>query len=248
MYCVQRYKIWHLGDEVMYKKVLKSKLKYFLVFIILIISVTNIYSQVKENQNWESFVRERIGGSPEKCSIICIGSSHMEYWKTVKNDLDSLTIHNFGIGGTTMEDATNIFAENIVIPYKPRAVILYEGSNDIAYGRTPTEILIQFVEFYTKIHQVLPCTRIYVLGLVPSPGKRFEKWNLLQETNYLIRKACSLNKLLVFIDTSSGLINEEGTPRMECFIPGDIHMTKQGYKEWEKAVAPVVVKREKLLE
>ncbi len=232
-------------------KISQYRLKYFLVLkiiTILIINLTTTYAQVTDKQDWNSFVKNRIGGSLEESGIICIGSSHMELWKTVEKDLDSLIIYNLGIGGTTMKDATDKFAENLVIPYKPRAVILYEGSNDIASGVTPTEILIQFVEFYTKIHQALPCTRIYILGMVPSPGERFYKWELLKKTNELISRACSINKLLTFIDTSSGLINDEGKPRMECFIPGDIHMTELGYDVWKKKVAPVVVKIEKLFE
>ena len=35
---------------------------------------------------------------PAPGSIICIGSSHMQLWKSVKEDLAPLTVVNYGIG------------------------------------------------------------------------------------------------------------------------------------------------------
>lgn len=224
------------------------KYTYLFIFVLSIIFTKNLHAQIPKNIDWKSFVIERIGDQPETNAIICIGSSHMEKWKTVKRDFDSLTVYNMGIGGTTMKDAVDKFAENLVIPYKPRAIILYEGSNDIAYGVTPVEILIQFVELYTKIHNALPCTRMYIVSIVPSPGERFEKWKEIQETNNLISKACSLNKLLTYIDITSGLLGEDSKPNMEYFIPGDIHMTDIGYDVWRKTIIPTVTKIEKIFE
>ncbi len=221
--------------------------KYIFILVLSVVFTKELQAQVPKNIDWKNFVIERIGENPETNAIICIGSSHMEKWKTVGRDFDSLTVYNLGIGGTTMKDATDKFVENLVIPYKPRAVILYEGSNDIAFGTTPIEILIQFVEFYTKIRQALPCTRIYVISIVPSPGKRFEKWKEIQEINHFFSKACSSHKLLTYIDITSGLLRD-GHPNMEYFIRGDIHMTDIGYDIWRQTIVPTVTKIEKIFE
>ena len=83
--------------------------------------------------DWKAIVKKRSPDDPPgPGEVICIGSSHMARWRSVGRDLAPLTVYNFGIGGTTMKDAAQAFARNLVIPYKPRAVILYEGSNDIA--------------------------------------------------------------------------------------------------------------------
>src|SRR5690242_4575679 len=66
---------------------------------------------------------------PAPGEIICIGSSHMQLWKTVGKDLEPLTVHNYGIGGSRMPQAADLFIDNLAIAFKPRAVILYEGSN-----------------------------------------------------------------------------------------------------------------------
>jgi lysophospholipase L1-like esterase len=163
----------------------------------------------------------------------------------VDKDLSPLKVYNFAIGGSTMREAAEAFAQNLVIPYKPRAVILYEGSNDIARGTSPGKILEQFRDFYGQVRKALPSTRFYVLGIVPSPGKRFEKWDTIQIANATLKEECERYPWLTFIDTTSDLIGKDQQPRMECFLTSNIHMNSEGYKVWASEVAPAVFKAEK---
>lgn len=182
---------------------------------------------------------------PAPGGVICLGSSHMQYWKSVKEDLAPLTVHNFGIGGSRMNQAADLFVENLAIPFKPRAVILYEGSNDINAGTSPDEVLAAFRRLHGKLHAALPQARLYVLGVVPSPGKRFEKIADLRRTNALLAKECATQPWMKFIDITEPLIGADGKPREELFKPGDIHMLPAGYAVWKSVIAPVVVPAEK---
>ena len=186
--------------------------------------------------------------SPAPGGIICIGSSHMQFWKTVREDLAPLTVHNFGIGGSRMNQAADLFIDNLAIPFKPRAVILYEGSNDINAGTKPETVLANFRKLYGKLHAALPHTRLYVLGVVPSPGKRFEKIADLKQTNELLAKECATQPWMKFIDVTSPLLGADGKPKEELFKPGDIHMLPAGYAVWKSVIAPVVVPAEKPFE
>jgi lysophospholipase L1-like esterase len=185
---------------------------------------------------------------PAPGSVICIGSSHMQLWKSVKEDLAPLTVHNYGIGGSRMTHATDQFIDNLAIPFKPRAVILYEGSNDINAGTQPEEVLANFRKLYGKLHAALPQARLYVLGVVPSPGKRFEKIADLRKANELIAKECATQPWMKFIDVTEPLIGANGKPREELFIPGNIHMLPAGYVVWKSVIAPVIVPAEKPFE
>jgi len=188
---------------------------------------------------------------PTPGSIICIGSSQMQNWKTVSADLAPLTVYNYGVGGSRMSHAAELYITNLVIPFNPRAVILYEGSNDIAdkTGKTkPETILENFRQLERKLHAALPQARLYVLGLVPSPGKRFELIDDIRKTNALLRQECETQPWMKFLDTTSPLIGTDGVPKAECFIPGNIHMTAAGYEVWKSVIAPVIVPAEKRFE
>lgn len=196
-------------------------------------------------QKWETLVAKKLKlPSPPKGSVLAIGSSHMALWKTIQADLAPLHVYNYGISGSRMSHAADLFVPNFVIQFKPRAVILYEGSNDLNGDRSPDEILADFQRVHQQIHEALPETRLYVLSIVPSPGKRFDRWTAIKETNALIRDECTANPWIKFLDITTPLISPKGMPRPECFIPNDIHMTEAGYEVWKSVVAPVVVEAE----
>jgi lysophospholipase L1-like esterase len=172
----------------------------------------------------------------------------MQLWKGVKEDLAPLTVHNYGIGGSRMTQAADLFIDHLAIPFKPRAVILYEGSNDINAGTKPEEVLANFRKLHGKLHSALPEARLYVLGVVPSPGKRFEKIADLRKTNELLAKECATQPWMKFIDVTEPLIGADGKPKEELFIPGNIHMLPAGYVVWKSVIAPVIVPAEKPFE
>lgn len=185
---------------------------------------------------------------PTAGGIICIGSSHMQFWKSVQEDLAPLTVHNFGIGGSRMSQAEEYFIDHLAIAFKPRAVLLYEGSNDINAGTPPADVLASFQRLQRKLHAALPETRLYVLGVVPSPGKRFEKFAELKQVNVLLRAECATQPWMRFIDTTTPLLGADGRPKEELFKPGDIHLLPAGYAVWKSVIAPVVVPAEKPFE
>jgi len=185
---------------------------------------------------------------PPPGDIICIGSSHMQRWKTMAADLAPLTVHNYAVGGSRMSEAADLFIDNLAIAFSPRAVILYEGSNDIAFGSKPEDVLASFQKLHRKLHEALPDTRLYVLSIVPSPGKRFQKIDEVLKTNELMRAECETQAWMKFVDITGPLIGADGQPRAECFIPGDIHMLPAGYRVWKSVVSPVVIPAEKPFE
>ena len=199
-------------------------------------------------QRYEKLLLTLKQNPPPPGAVICIGSSQMANWKTVSTDLAPLHIYNYGIGGSRMAQAADLYIANLAIPFKPRAVILYEGSNDLEGGVTPDGVLQDFKRLHCKLHDALPETRLYVLGLVPSPGKRFEKIADVKRTNDLLQKECALHSWMKFIDTTSPLIGADGLPKTECFIPGNIHMTPAGYAVWKAAIGPVVIPAERTFE
>lgn len=180
---------------------------------------------------------------PPPGGIVCIGSSSMRGWHpTIVEDLAPLTIIARGFGGSNMNEAL-FFADQIVIPYEPRAVVIYEGDNDVFAGTSPEKIRDAFRAFVEKVHEQLPETRIYCLSIKPSIS-RWNVWPQMETANRLIEKECSLDKRLMYVDIAKAMLGANGEPRKELFLNDNLHMTRAGYELWRDILKPILIEKE----
>ena len=80
-----------------------------------------------------------------------------------------------------MNDVIYYF-DRIIAKYNPRAIVLYEGDNDLAWGLSPSTILSQFDTLIDMIETSLPFARIYVLSVKPSTA-RAHLWSQARAVN-----------------------------------------------------------------
>ncbi|MCG8584210.1 MAG: GDSL-type esterase/lipase family protein [Pirellulales bacterium] len=180
---------------------------------------------------------------PKPGGIVCVGSSSMRLWKTLEKDLAPLPVIQRGFGGSNMNDVLH-FADRVILPYKPRAILLYEGDNDIASGVESTAIAETFNKLVAKLREELPKLRIYVISAKPSP-RRWKLWPKYMETNKLLKAACDADPRMTYIDVASPMLGEDGKPKPDIFIIDKLHMNAKGYKLWKDAVRPVLIAGEK---
>ena len=64
---------------------------------------------------------------------------HIRLWKTLAQDFPEYKVLNRGFGGCQIADCT-YYADRIVVPYKPRLIVLRAGGNDIAAGKTSEQV------------------------------------------------------------------------------------------------------------
>lgn len=177
---------------------------------------------------------------PPENAILCIGSSSMKGWHSaIEEDLAPLTVVPRGFGGSNMNDVLH-FADRIVIPYQPRAILLYEGDNDTAAGIPHERILDTFHQFVAKVRAELPECRIYVLSIKPSIA-RWNIWPQVQQMNQRFREACQNDPLLTYVDIAQSMLDQDGEPRPSFFVDDDLHMTRLGYEAWRADVRPVLL-------
>ena len=177
-------------------------------------------------------------------SIVAVGSSSMKGWHdTIAADLAPLRIIPRGFGGSMMNDAL-YYADRIVLKYKPKAILLYEGDNDIAHGVLPETACGKFNEFCTKAWADGAGTRIYVLSVKPSPSRQ-QFWPKMQELNALLAAECAKDERLTFIDTATPMFAPGGELRKDLFLGDELHMNAKGYEIWTTAVREAMIEREK---
>jgi lysophospholipase L1-like esterase len=182
--------------------------------------------------------------TPPPGQIVCVGSSSMAGWHgTIQKDLAPLKVISRGFGGSNMNDAL-FFVDRVVLRYRPKAVVLYEGDNDIAAGIAPQVIRERFAAFAAAVHKALPQTRIYVLSIKPSPS-RAALWAKAVEANRLLQAACAADAArLTYVSTVEAMMSADGKLREDLFKPDRLHMTAAGYALWREVLRPVLMKGE----
>src|SRR5204862_7468203 len=99
---------------------------------------------------WESEIREFEKADqkapPKPGVIVFTGSSSIRLWRTLRQDMFPLAVVNRGFGGAQIAHVSH-YAQRIILPYRPRAVVLYAGVDDLIWGKSPEEVLIEFQHF-----------------------------------------------------------------------------------------------------
>ena len=195
----------------------------------------------------DAFLAADAESPPPHGAIVATGSSSMRGWHgRIAEDLVPLTIIPRGFGGSNMHDV-RYFLDELVLRHRPRAVLLYEGDNDIAAGATPEQILGHFDAIVAGIHESLPETRIYILAVKPS----IARWHLretMRTTNAMLADRAAADARLTFIDIATPMLNDAGEPRPQIFVADNLHMNGAGYDTWREVVRPILVGNEEALE
>ncbi len=210
------------------------------VCLLLFASFAAAQKQDTTTNVWEGEIRkfERADSiqAPPQGANLFVGSSSIRLWETLQQDFPDQMVINRGFGGSELSDALH-FADRIILPYRPRSVIVYAGDNDLAHGKKPEEILSDYKQLVRLIHEKLPGTRIGYISVKPS----LARWNLVDEirkTNKLIKRYSSHDHLLWYIDIFTPMLGKDGAPRKELFGPDGLHLNKKGYALWKNVVKP----------
>ncbi|MFW6124887.1 MAG: GDSL-type esterase/lipase family protein, partial [Pirellulales bacterium] len=128
------------------------------------------------------------------------------------------------------------FADRIIVPYRPKVVVLYAGDNDVAAGKSPDRVVADYRRFVAKVHEALPETRIVFVAIKPS----LRRWNLvdkMREANRRIRRIAEKDERLALVDVDA-MIGDDGKPRAKLFRRDGLHLNAAGYKLWSALVFP----------
>ena len=92
--------------------------------------------------------------SPEHGGIVFTGSSIFRFWTHLSDQMAPLPVFNRAIAGTVTEDMLNRIGQ-LVLPYQPRIVVYYCGSNDISAGEDAAPIVERTKRFIQILHESL---------------------------------------------------------------------------------------------
>jgi lysophospholipase L1-like esterase len=209
--------------------------------LLIIIALLGLQAQEPKVDKWEkdiaAFEAKDKAAPPPTNEIVFVGSSSIRLWKSAE-DFPDLKIINRGFGGSEMGDAAT-YAERIVLPYKPRIVVVFAGGNDINAGKSPEQVAVAFKTLVGKIHAALPKTKVYYISLFPNVKRRAQDEKCCK-VNELIQAYTKTDERLGYIDTASKMRAADGGPRPELLRDDGLHMNDDGYKIWNEMVGAVL--------
>lgn len=176
---------------------------------------------------------------PPKDPILFVGSSSIRLWKSLAQDFPRHPVLNRGFGGSHISDSIH-FAERIVLPYRPRQIVMYSGGNDINAGKSPEQVAGDFKTFVAKVHAALPQTRVAYISIAPNPA-RWAEVEKVRKANKLIEEFARSDRRLAFIDVYSQMLGADGKPKPDIFVEDRLHMNARGYEIWRRAVEPFLL-------
>jgi lysophospholipase L1-like esterase len=171
---------------------------------------------------------------PPKRAVLFVGSSSIRLWKTLAQDFPKQRVINRGFGGSEISDSVH-YAKRIVIPYKPRMIVMYAGGNDIHNGKTPEQVLNDFKAFVDTVNAALPSTKIAWISIAPNPA-RWSEVDKVRAANRLVEDFARRHLRVAYIDVFSHMLGPDGQPRPEIFSADRLHMNEQGYALWTPIV------------
>jgi len=174
-------------------------------------------------------------------SIVFTGASSIAYWDSLGKDMKPLPVYNTAFGGAEYSDII-AGVDKLVIAYRPSAVVIYAGDNDLATPtrKTPQSVAADVRKFVDLVHAQLPDTWVYVLSIKPSHA-RWDAWPKMKEADGLIQDYLRTQDHAQFIDVASSMFDAQGNLPHDLFISDGLHPSAKCYALWTSIIKPVLL-------
>lgn len=210
-------------------------LRYLLVSVLI-----GVGSLSATPEKWTEAIAELTAGDtanpPPAGGVVFVGSSSIRLWKTLAEDFAGIPTINRGFGGSELADSV-FYIDRIVMPYRPRTVVLFAGTNDLKNGKTPETVAADFSAFRNKLHAALPEARLIYLSITLAPS-RAHLHDAMRTANRLIAADCATDPRCTFVDINTPMFGPDGPSRPELFVEDLLHLNPEGYAIWTGVLTP----------
>ncbi|HEY3824719.1 MAG TPA: GDSL-type esterase/lipase family protein [Bryobacteraceae bacterium] len=185
---------------------------------------------------------ENRAASPERGGIVFTGSSIFRYWTHLTDQMAPLPVLNRAIAGTVTYDMLSRIGR-LVLPYQPRIVVYYCGSNDVGAGEEAGPIVERTKQFIQILHEKLPETFFYYTSILKAPDKS-ERWDVVDAVNREMERYSHEATNVGYIDLNLVLFDSRNNLRENLFLPDELHFRPDStaYPEFSQIVKPILTK------
>ncbi|RYX81166.1 GDSL family lipase [bacterium] len=167
-------------------------------------------------------------------NIIFYGSSSIRLWPSLKREFPEVTIENWGFGGATLWEC-DLFFERAIVPRQPRGIVFYGGDNDLAKGRTPTQVWEALRDMLDKRDAHLPGVP-FAFGALKNAPSRAELVEQVEQTNEWCQRELASRENCEWLDWYDAMLDEKGEPRGELYLSDQLHLSRKGYDLWNSVL------------
>lgn len=177
----------------------------------------------------DKFEENRKSGKTADADILFIGSSSFYGYVGFEEDYKEHNAINLGFGGSQMSDVLYFF-DQLVKPYDPKHIIIYEGDNDLFAGLSVEEFMADVKAFVRLVRIYKPGTLISFVSPKPSPArKKFER--IYHDAHQALFEYANHTAGVEFIDVSTPMYRLDGKIRPDIWKSDSLHMNRVGYEE-----------------
>lgn len=185
----------------------------------------------------ETFEKADARTPPPARPILFVGSSSIRFWRLKKYFPDHYQqAVNRGFGGSGLPDLLYYF-DRLVLAYRPRAVVLYSGENDLGHGANVEKVSSDFRQVADLMRSHLPHTQLLLLPIKPSPTL-WGLWPEMVEANRTIEYLATESRRIDTIDTAIPLLGAKGQPDGRFYMPDQLHLSQEAYALWSDLIHP----------
>jgi len=160
--------------------------------------------------------------------IVFYGSSSIRLWKSLSQDFPGYSVLNCGFGGSRLADCAR-YANRLVLPRKPSAVVIYAGDNDLAIGTAPEKAFQTFQQLFGIFRNYSPSMPIAFVSVKPSPA-RCRYLDNIRKFNRLVEDYLQTRPETDYIDIFSDMLGPDQKPISSLFVNDQIHLSSAGYQ------------------
>lgn len=177
---------------------------------------------------------------PPRDGVLFVGSSSIRLWTALAHDFPGVPVINRGFGGSMIADSTR-YVSRIVVPYRPKLIVLYAGDNDIDGGHTSQQVIDDFKAFVAQVRRSLPATVVAFVSIKPSVA-RATLWPRMRAANEGIARWAATQDSVRYVDVATKMLDAGGHARPELLREDGLHMSPAGYAIWIAELKPLLAR------
>jgi len=155
---------------------------------------------------------------------------------------------NRGFGGSTAEELLYYYPR-LILPLKPRALVVSIVHNDRGMGYTPDEVVTNLAKLFAYARTDFPGIRLYACDCRPTLKFVTEdRLSYMQEFNRILKEYCDVHEDTTFVDHIHHPIwfddpkdaGDYKKVRRDIFVEDDVHFNQLGYDLYARFMKEVL--------